>query len=137
MWQSMTGYGRGEARAGEIPGTAEIRTVNHRFLDLHVRCPSKYMGWEVRVRSLLRESLARGKVDLFLAVRDWGKAGASVQVNRELLRRFLDAAGGIRGAHRKGRTTRRRTGRSRRRRCGERSACFSKRGGSKGNGCVP
>ena len=100
MWQSMTGYGRGEARAGEISVTAEIRTVNHRFLDLHVRCPSKYMGWEVRVRSLLRESLARGKVDLFLAVRDWGKAGASVQVNRELLRRFLDEAGRIREEHR-------------------------------------
>ena len=36
MWQSMTGYGRGEARAGEISVTAEIRSVNHRFLDMHV-----------------------------------------------------------------------------------------------------
>ena len=100
MWRSMTGYGRGESRAGDFSVTAEIRSVNHRFLDIHVRCPSKYMGWEVRVRSILRDSLKRGKVDLFLGVKDWGKSGTGVRVNRELLTSFLDEAARIREEHR-------------------------------------
>lgn len=100
MWRSMTGYGRGESRTGELSVTAEIRSVNHRFLDLHVRCPSKYMGWEVRVRSILRDSLKRGKVDLFLGVRDWGKSDTGVRVNRELLASFLAEAARIREEHR-------------------------------------
>jgi len=100
MWRSMTGYGRGESRAGELSVTAEIRSVNHRFLDLHVRCPSKYMGWEVRVRSILRDSLKRGKVDLFLGVKDWGKSGTGVRVNRELLTSFLAEVARIREEHR-------------------------------------
>jgi uncharacterized protein (TIGR00255 family) len=100
MWRSMTGYGRGEARVGELSVTAEIRSVNHRFLDLHVRCPSKYMEWEVRMRSILRDSLKRGKVDLFLGVRDGGKAGTGVRVDRELLTSFLAEAERIREEHR-------------------------------------
>jgi len=100
MWRSMTGYGRGESRLGDLSVTAEIRSVNHRFLDLHVRCPSKYMGWEVRVRSILRDSLKRGKVDLFLGVKDWGRTGTGIRVNRELLASFLDEAARIREEHR-------------------------------------
>ena len=100
MWRSMTGYGRGESRAGDFSVTAEIRSVNHRFLDIHVRCPSKYMGWEVRVRSILRDSLKRGKVDLFLGVKDWGKSGTGIRVNRELLTAFLEEAARIREEHR-------------------------------------
>lgn len=100
MWRSMTGYGRGESQAGDLTVTAEIRSVNHRFLDLHVRCPSKYMGWEVRIRHILRDSLRRGKVDLFLGVRDWGQSGTGVRVNRELLSSFLDEADRVREAHR-------------------------------------
>lgn len=100
MWRSMTGYGRGESRAGDLSVTAEVRSVNHRFLDLHVRCPARYMGWEVRVRSLLRDSLRRGKVDLFLGVKDAGRAGTGIRVNRELLSAFLEEAGKIREEHR-------------------------------------
>lgn len=96
MWRSMTGYGRGQSRAGEFSVTAEIRTVNHRFLDLHVRCPSRYMSWEVRIRAILRDSLKRGKADLFLGVRDWGKSGTGVRVNRKLLGSFLGEASRIR-----------------------------------------
>lgn len=100
MWRSMTGFGRGESRSGDLSVTAEIRTVNHRFLDLHVRCPARYMGWEVRVRSLLRDSLGRGKVDLFLGIRTEGKTGAGIRVNRELLSAFLAEADRIREENR-------------------------------------
>src|SRR3972149_5245508 len=92
MWVSMTGFGRGDHHGGEVSVTAEVRSVNHRFLDIHVRCPAKFTSWEMRVRSLVRETLKRGKVDVFLGVREWGKGGTTVRVNHGLLSSFLAEA---------------------------------------------
>ena len=96
MWMSMTGFGRGDHHGGEVSVTAEVRSVNHRFLDIHVRCPAKFFSWEMRVRSLVRETLKRGKVDVFLSVREWGKGGTTVRVNHGLLSSFLAEAKRVR-----------------------------------------
>lgn len=96
MWMSMTGFGRGEAQEGDISVTADVRAVNHRFLDIHVRCPSKFLSWETRIRGLVRESVRRGKVDVFLNVREWGRTGTAVRVNEGILRSFLSEASRIR-----------------------------------------
>ncbi len=95
-WMSMTGYGRGEANGEDVAVTADVRSVNHRYLDIHVRCPSKFLSWEQKVRGVVRESLKRGKVDVFLNVRDWGSAGTAVHVNRDALNSFLSEAYRIR-----------------------------------------
>ncbi len=96
MWMSMTGFGRGEAHREDVAVTAEIRSINHRFLDVHVRCPAKFLSWEPRIRGMVRESLRRGKVDVFLNVREWGKTGTVVRVNRPVLDSFLAEAARIR-----------------------------------------
>lgn len=96
MWMSMTGFGRGEAHGEDVSVVAEVRSVNHRFLDIHVRCPSKFLSWETRLRGLVRDAVKRGKVDLFVAVREWGRTGTTVRVNRELLASFLEEASRIR-----------------------------------------
>src|SRR3972149_1219994 len=96
MWMSMTGCGRGDQHGGEVSVTAEVRSVNHRFLDIHVRCPAKFTSWEMRVRSLVRETLKRGKVDVFLGVRECGKGGTTVRVNHGLLSSFLAEAKRVR-----------------------------------------
>lgn len=96
MWMSMTGYGRGEAHGADVVVTADVRSVNHRYLDIHVRCPSKYLSWEPRVRGVVRDAVKRGKVDVFLGVREWGKTGTAVRVNREALNSFLSEANRIR-----------------------------------------
>lgn len=93
---SMTGFGRGEAHREDIAVAADIRSINHRFLDIHVRCPAKFMSWEPRIRGLVRETLSRGKVDVFLNVREWGRTGAVVRVNRPVLESFLSEASRIR-----------------------------------------
>ncbi|MGE5189455.1 MAG: YicC/YloC family endoribonuclease [Gemmatimonadota bacterium] len=95
-WMSMTGFGRGEAHGEDVSVVAEARSVNHRFLDIHVRCPSRFISWEMPVRGLVREAVKRGKVDLFVAVREWGSTGATVRVNRELLSSFLGEAARVR-----------------------------------------
>ncbi len=93
---SMTGFGRGEAHREDIAVAADIRSINHRFLDIHVRCPGKFMSWEPRIRGLVRETLSRGKVDVFLNVREWGRPGAVVRVNRPVLESLLAEAARIR-----------------------------------------
>lgn len=97
IWTSMTGFGRGDAHGDEASVTAEIRSVNHRFLDIHARCPARYMAWEMRLRGMVREAVRRGKVDVFIAVREAGRAGTSLRVNRDLLASFLAEAERIRG----------------------------------------
>ncbi len=92
MWMSMTGFGRGDHHGGDVSVIAEIRSVNHRFLDIHVRCPAKYLSWEMRVRSMVRHALKRGRVDVFLSVKEWGREGNSVRVNHGLLSSFLAEA---------------------------------------------
>ena len=99
MWKSMTGFGRGERHGEEISVTAEARTVNHRFLDLHTRCPGRFLSWEPRIRALVRDAVHRGKVDVYVNVREWGKLGAALRVNDDLLRSFLAEAKRVREEH--------------------------------------
>ena len=76
--------------------SVEVRSVNHRFLDVHVRCPGRFASWEPRVRGMIRDALRRGKVDVYLNVRESGRFGGKLSVNRGLLRAFLEEAGRIR-----------------------------------------
>jgi uncharacterized protein (TIGR00255 family) len=99
VWRSMTGFGRGERHGEEISVTVEVRTVNHRFLDLHTRCPGRFLSWEPRIRGLVRETIRRGKVDLHVNVREWGKLGVKLLVNDGLLRSFIAEARRIREEH--------------------------------------
>jgi uncharacterized protein (TIGR00255 family) len=65
---SMTGFGRAEADAGERLITVECRSVNQRFLDLRVRLPRDFSGWEGAFVQKLKKKFSRGKVEFFLSV---------------------------------------------------------------------
>ncbi len=93
---SMTGFGRSDRQGEDLSVSVEVRSVNHRFLDAHVRCPGRFLSWEPRVRAMVRDVLRRGKVDVYVNVRETGRIGAKLRVNRELIRAFLDEAGKIR-----------------------------------------
>jgi len=96
MWMSMTGFGRGERTGEDVSVSVDARSVNHRFLDLHTRCPGRFVAWEPRIRGIVRERLQRGKVDVYVNVREWGRDGVGLHVNRGLLRAFLSEAEAIR-----------------------------------------
>ena len=66
MLCSMTGYGRGEAHAGDITVVVELRSVNNRFRDLQLRLPRDYMALEPRINALLKEPFHRGRIDAFI-----------------------------------------------------------------------
>jgi uncharacterized protein (TIGR00255 family) len=70
----MTGFGRGRYTAGDVELTSEIKTVNHRFLDISLRLPRMYSSFEPRVRRLIADRIHRGKVDVSIT-RVGGKSG--------------------------------------------------------------
>jgi len=62
--QSMTGYGSGRAALGEGHVVLDLRAVNHRFLDVRVRLPSRIQGRTPTVERVIRARLERGRVDV-------------------------------------------------------------------------
>ena len=67
---SMTGYGRGEYVNGGLEITAEIKTVNNRYLDVSVKCPKIFTSCEEIIRARIREKLTRGHADVFISYTD-------------------------------------------------------------------
>ena len=68
MVKSMTGFGRGIAENENIKVTVDLRSVNHRYLEISVRMPREYIMEEEGIRKLLKENLKRGKVEVFVNV---------------------------------------------------------------------
>ncbi len=91
MIASMTGYGRGVAKSDVGTMTAEIKSVNSRFLELSVRTDLS-ASLEQAARNILKERLGRGKVNLSLTFApEAGKRTYSAQVNRPLLSAYESA----------------------------------------------
>jgi len=86
MINSMTAFGRGQAENLKKRIVVEIRTLNHRFLDLHFRLPRRLQGLEDRLRQLLKSRIARGRVELNLEVTPLGESNRTLVLDRALLR---------------------------------------------------
>lgn len=66
MVYSMTGFGRGTSETEEMGYTIEIKSVNHRYLDLNIKLPKSLISLEGRIRREIQSKINRGKIDLFL-----------------------------------------------------------------------
>lgn len=88
--RSMTGYAQARADQDGWALRLSVRSVNHRFLDLHVRLPEGYEAIEPLIRQRVREHVRRGHVDVTLRVDPAGPA--AVQVNHELAEAYARAA---------------------------------------------
>lgn len=82
--RSMTGFGRARAAVEDVSIEVEVRSVNHRFLDISCKLPSAYLEFERDVAGVIRDKLSRGRVDL-AAVRTEAAAKASEVVFNEQL----------------------------------------------------
>lgn len=87
---SMTGYGRGAAARDGVRVVAEVRSVNHRYLDVAVRLSAPFLFLEEAVREAVKARLHRGRVDVILAV-DRPREGIP-RVRHELLDAYVEAA---------------------------------------------
>lgn len=89
MMKSMTGFGRAESVTEERRITVELKSVNHRYLDLSIKIPRRLNFLEGEVRSLLKAYIQRGKVDVFVTYEDLRANTAALKYNRELAREYL------------------------------------------------
>jgi len=80
---SMTGFGRGEAMLGGLVVSAEVRTVNSRFLDVRVRLPRELTVLETPLRAVAGEFFRRGQADISVRIRGGIEPGASVELDTD------------------------------------------------------
>lgn len=66
MIYSMTGFGRGEAAREQFKFVMEIKTVNHRYLDILIRMPKKLNQFEDRLKAIIKSKISRGRVEIYI-----------------------------------------------------------------------
>lgn len=89
MIKSMTGFGRAEVVTSERRITVELKSVNHRYLDLSIKMPKKLGFLEGAVRNLLKTYMQRGKVDVFITWEDYALNTGALKYNRKLAGEYL------------------------------------------------
>lgn len=91
MVHSMTGYGRSVQTIGGKEITVELRSVNNRFLDCSVKLPRAFSYAEDAVKQAVRQSVARGKVDVFVGIQVTQDENVRISLNRPVLEGYLEA----------------------------------------------
>ena len=89
MIKSMTGFGRAEAQDEQHKFTVEIKSVNHRYLDFNIKMPKKLSFFDSAIRTLLKEYMLRGKVDVFISYEDFTQSHMILQYNREVAGQYM------------------------------------------------
>ena len=89
MIKSMTGFGRCEVTECNRKYTVEIKSVNHRYLDVNIKMPKSLNFFESTIRTLLKEYMERGKVDLYITYEDFSEERFSLKYNEELAGEYL------------------------------------------------
>lgn len=90
MIRSMTGFGRYEISENNRKITVEIKSVNHRYLDINIRMPKKLYSFENNIRHLIKNMLERGKVDVFISYEDYSEGSMCLKYNEGVAREYFD-----------------------------------------------
>lgn len=92
---SMTGFGRASAQADGREATVELRSVNHRYLDISFRLPRVISFLEDVFRKEISQRLERGKVEVYVSYRNHREDKCSVQADTALAKDYVSALGEI------------------------------------------
>lgn len=84
MIKSMTGFGRAEYSDDKCKITVEIKAVNHRYLDCNIKMPKKLGFFEASIRTLIKDYIQRGKVDIFITYEDYTENTFSLRYNHDM-----------------------------------------------------
>ena len=89
MIKSMTGYGRGEISENGFHICVEIKTLNHRFLDVSLRLPKPLSGLEDKLRLRIADSIKRGRVEINVSLETYEKSLDVLELNSDLLNQYV------------------------------------------------
>ncbi|WP_458458964.1 YicC/YloC family endoribonuclease [Pseudobutyrivibrio sp.] len=91
MVRSMTGYGKSFAENENARVTIEMKSVNHRYLDLNIKLPKKLNFLESLIRNKISESIFRGKVDVYITLNEHSDACYKVSINDIIAKEYFDS----------------------------------------------
>jgi len=98
MIYSMTGFGSARAEAPNLSVLVEIKSVNHRYLDVHIKIPSEYQNFENIIRQKTSGAFKRGRLDAFVRI-DYKRENIKLDVNHNLIRAYVDMMSGLKSAY--------------------------------------
>ena len=93
--KSMTGYGKAVAKRDNKELTVELKSVNHRFLDISTKMPRIFLAHEDLIRNLLQQGIARGHVDIYVNYRLVEDSDKVVSVDTALAEGYVNAANAL------------------------------------------
>ncbi len=89
MIKSMTGFGRHEIVDDNCKIVIEMKSVNHRYLDLSIKMPKRFNFFESAIRSLMKQYIQRGKVDIFISYEDYNEGKVVLNYNQTLASEYI------------------------------------------------
>lgn len=98
--KSMTGYGEAAVQGRAVKVLVQVRTLNHRHLDLQPRIPREYLTFEEEIRKRVREKISRGRVELFVTRSQVRGPERRLNLNEKLLAQYLQSFRKMKSRHR-------------------------------------
>lgn len=90
MASSMTGFGHYEVVSNSLKIVVEIKSVNHRFLDMNLKLPRKFSFFENDARNLIKNRISRGKVDVYVSFEESVDGSVEVTYHPEVAQKYYD-----------------------------------------------
>jgi uncharacterized protein (TIGR00255 family) len=94
----MTGFGSARAEASNLAVLVELKSVNHRYLDLHIKIPAEYQNFENVIRQRVSAAFKRGRLDAFVRI-DYKRENIKLDVNHNLIRAYVEMMSGLKATH--------------------------------------
>ena len=91
MLRSMTGFGYSEYTESDITFTVEIKTVNHRYIDIFLKMPKQLSAYEEMIRSLVNSRIQRGKIDIYINYDNKSPQAQEVLLDENLAKAYFNA----------------------------------------------
>lgn len=90
MVVSMTGFGRSEIKEDGVEASVEVRTLNHRFMDIALRLPKVLSAYEGEVKELVRNHLSRGRVEVAINLKSDDAAVSGLTIDQALANTYVE-----------------------------------------------
>lgn len=87
----MTGFGRGDSQVLDKSFQVELKSVNHRYMDVSIKMPKKFTYLEESIRKVIKSHIQRGRIEVYITYENIGESDTSISVDMPLAKEYLKA----------------------------------------------
>lgn len=87
--KSMTGYGRAKIENDTREYIVEVKSVNHKYLDINIKLPKTLFCIEDKIRKVISNKILRGKIDVFVTYINYGIEGKTILINKDIAKMYI------------------------------------------------